>query len=1114
MLHLVQSNKMEVLVEQCTQWLGSQQKGTSNHQSLFEPHTILVQSPGMAQWLKIEIAKALGISANMQFPLPSSFIWRLYQKYLPDVPDISAFSKDNMAWKLMRILPTLLEDEEFSSIRSYLSSSEYGDDKQIRLFELCSKIADIFDQYLVYRPNWITQWESGNDNLPDVDNDKHPWQPILWRQIIELSKTLGESPSHRANLHHGLLEKLNGSGVEGEHKGIAVFGISALPLQQLQVLEALAKQREVVIFWLNPCQHYWADLVDERYKAVQQLAAYDENLEQALDDYLDVGHPLLASWGKLGRDYQDMLLEYVETQHDHFDPTPEESLLSAIQASIYELETRRTNEVLTPEEFLSNGQTFPKVELSTSDSSLQVHVCHSIVRELEVLHDQLLHLFNENPEWHPGDVIVMMPDIAVYAPYIEGVFGSTAADLYIPFAISDRNINQESPLLRSFVQLMRLHTSRLTLSEVLDICEVPAVLGKFDISSQEFSRLRYWLMDVGIRWGWDGLSKEQWDIPTEEQNSWLFGLKRLIAGYAMQPDLLITGYSNDAIIPYHEVEGQQAVALGKFYLYIQELEGVLELCQQKKTISDKCTDALQVIEDIYFPSVDDEQYVVQLRQAIEQLAAHHEQYPEGIEQDVFVSVLEQALEAKGVGQRFLAGKVNFCTLMPMRSIPFKTVCLLGMNDDAYPRQSVPIGFDLMRTAKAQKGDRSRRLDDRYLFLEAILSARECLYISYIGFSLRDNNKRNESILVAELIDYCLQHYAIVGDLVLTPKETADNLNHHLTTLHGLQPYEFGYFNSKGKVDNRTLSYKRQWLDAAKVNMQAPVTQPFWIADNKAQSDSTEGYEEIDIADLLYFYQRPVKAFFKHHWQAQLSIFDDFPQHDEPFSFNALDSFVLGERIVAEPRRNWLQQMKGEGRLPIGESGTFFYEQLEQKFRSLKQQVDDLGEATQRIEINLECGNSRVVGWLPVTNCRTLLCWRAGQVKTVHKLNLWLQWLFAMAQGTMLERALFLGTDDVFELPKIPTKDAKELIHNYIRAYRYGLENPLMLFPETAWEWIKTADKKKAVVKFEGNHFAQGEGTDPHVTRVCPDLDEQFNTFKQVSDALIRPLYDFVEDEHG
>ncbi|TDF42105.1 exodeoxyribonuclease V subunit gamma [Alteromonadaceae bacterium M269] len=1121
MLHLVQSNKMEVLVEECTAWLNKQHKVDVTDTSVishFEPDTILVQSPGMAQWLKVEIANALGIAANIQFPLPSSFIWRLYQQNLTDIPDVSAFSKDNMTWKLMKLLPTLLQLEEFESIRGYLTVDSTNTAEQVRLYELCAKIADIFDQYLMYRPDWILAWENDDPSIDGLDTTTQPWQPILWRALVRISKELGESEYHRANLHYRLIEQLETQAKSSSTKGVAIFGISAMPLQQLQVIKALSASRDVIIFWLNPSQHYWADLVDERYKAIQQLARYDENLEQAVEDYLDVGHALLASWGKLGRDYQDMLLEHVDQQYDHFEESIPSSLLSHIQSGIYELETRGTQEELTPDEFLSNGKAFPKIEIDKRDKSFQIHQCHSVVRELEVLHDQLLHLFDNNPDWHPGDVIVMMPDIAVYAPFIEGVFGSAKAELHIPYAISDRNINQESPLLRSFVQLMKIHKSRLTLSEVLDICEVPAVLERFDLSAEEFTRLRHWLIDAGVRWGWDGESKLRWDLPVEEQNSWLFGIKRLMSGYAMQSDGLFLNDSSYKVIPYDEIEGQQSVALGKFYLYLQALEYISQWHAEPKTIQERCVDALNVFERFYLPTVDDEHYIIQLRQSIENLMPHQLQFSDAIEQDVFVDMLEQSLASKGVGQRFLAGKVNFCTLMPMRSIPFKVVCLLGMNDDAYPRQSVPVGFDLMRMSKPRKGDRSRRLDDRYLFLEAILSARECLYMSYLGFSLRDNTERNESILVSELVDYCLQHFAIEGELGLQTQETADSLYQHLVRTHGLQPFSEMYFLSSDdeKSDSDILSYQGHWLNVANQSQQPVSSSPFWsnTSTQTVKAGKDDSQEELDVALLLQFFQNPIKAFFKHRWHTQLSVFSDLPQQDEPFGFDALDNYVLGERLVSSSNNDWFAQLRGEGRLPIGESGKVYFEKLKHKFAELVANVEELGTEQKRVEINLTIGQRKLVGWLPVSANGQLVNWRAGKLRAGHKFLFWIQWLMLMSQKTPLNSALFVGVEETFELIPVEADVAFQLIQRYVNTYEKGLDGPLYFFPETGWEWLKTSDINKTIAKFTGNSFSSGEGQEAHIMRVCSNLNDTFELFQETTELLLKPLYEQVEKSDG
>lgn len=263
MLHLVQSNKMESLAAHLFDWM---QRANRAESTVFEPTTILVQSPGMAQWLKIQVANALGIAANIEFPLPSSYIWQLYRQHIPSLPEQSAFNKDAMAWKIMSLLPSLLVKQEFSVLKQYLD-----DDDSLKYYQLSYKIADVFDQYLVYRPDWITTWEQGENSLEDADVNAHPWQPILWRALVQYSDSLQESPLHRANLHSELLQRLAESKSDNSST-IFVFGISAIPQQQLEVLSALALTRDVVIFWANPCAHYWGDLVDIKTLAKAQLS--------------------------------------------------------------------------------------------------------------------------------------------------------------------------------------------------------------------------------------------------------------------------------------------------------------------------------------------------------------------------------------------------------------------------------------------------------------------------------------------------------------------------------------------------------------------------------------------------------------------------------------------------------------------------------------------------------------------------------------------------------------------------------------------------------------------------------------------------------------------------
>lgn len=1128
--------------------------------SVFDSDQILVQSPGMSQWLKIQIAEKLGIAANIDFPLPSSFIWQLYQQHIQHLPEQSAFTKPNMTWKLMSILPTMLEQAEFAAIEQYLKDSQ-----PLKLYQLAGKIADVYDQYLVYRPDWIIHWEAGHNDLPDTNDlsicESHPWQPILWRALVTYSKDLDESPFHRANLHHTLLEALhdpvNQKSTTEAQKPLMVFGISAMPMQQLEVLSALAETRDVLIFWFNPSQHYWGDIVDKKTQAKAQLKAID-NSELAGVEFLDIGNPLLASWGKLGRDYQDMLLSFELQQQDYFVDIHPECLLQHIQSDVNQLQFRATADELDASELLSNGKDYPKVEITPTDSSLQIHACHSKVRELEILHDQLLKRFNDNPDWHPGDVIVMMPDVATYAPFIEGVFGAVDHQLAIPYAISDRNVGQVSPLLSSFLQLMKLHQSRLTLSEVLSLLEVPAVQRKFAIDPQEFELLQHWLTDAGVRWGWNDHDKQRWDLPAEKQNTWVFGLQRLLAGYAMASTELYQG-EQDLISAYADIEGQQAVALGKCYQFTSALLKVLAFCQNQQNIQQKVEQALELLAELYDADETEQADMLILRETLEKMLVHSHQYTQQIDQDVFVSELQQNIQENGVGQRFLAGYVNFCTLMPMRSIPFKMVCLLGMNDSDYPRQSVPMGFDLMRLAPAKRGDRSRRLDDRYLFLEALLSAREQLYFSYQGFSQKDNSPLSPSILLSELMEYCQQGFCLSGELGLDVEQTEKNLLAHLTIKHKLQPFNQAYFKVKGKVNGEDaqthdkpesyLSFNKKQQAIAE-QLQQPSQALMFNAEPLTQS--LEQSAQLELEAMIQFFQNPAKAFFIQRWQTRFYPLGQQSSDEEPFSFDGLDRYKLNERLVQhslatslngtselvinedslssvksgvneetdtlanqeieQPNTiiSLLNELRAEGKLPAGQSGELALRPLVKQSTQLAEQISEhntLLTPAQSVDIELLVNNVVLVGRVDSLYAQNLILWRAGKLRAKDRIALYLQWLCLCADAPKvgLNQAHFISTEKLYSLPVIEKQTALQQLAIWLEHWQLGGDQILHFYPEAAWQWATSQDINKTLSTFNGNDFAAGEGTEAHIQRVCPDLTLRFEPFSQIAEALLLPL---------
>ena len=1131
MLHLLQSNKMEVLAQQLLQLMAA----TREQGSLFDEDVILVQSPGMAQWLKLQIAAQSGIAANVAFPLPSSYIWELYRQHVPDLPAESAFTKDNMSWKLMAILPRFLSEPEFATIAAYLS-----DQQSLKVYQLCHKIADIYDQYLVYRPDWILRWEQGDNQLVDSDVSQQPWQPILWRALVAYSLELGESPWHRANLHSRLLTALGQlNGDKSATKPLFVFGLSAMPIQQLEVLSALTHSRDVVIFWFNPCAQYWGDIVDAKTLAKLELKylqgkvvsgtlpvaegdfSAEARQQAALDDYVSMGNPLLASWGKLGRDYQDLLVSLQVGQFDAFVEQQPDTLLSHIQHEIQQLSFRGSSEPLSADELLGNGQLYPKLAISQTDRSLQVHSCHSALRELEILHDQLLHMFAQEPQLGPGDIIVMMPDVASYAPIIDGVFGGADSRLRIPYAISDRNVAEESPLLNSFAQLMSLQQSRLSLSDVLTLCEVPAIRRKFDLSESEFELLSHWLADAGVRWGWDGQDKDRWQLPAEEQNTWLFGLKRMLAGYAMGDSSVLSSPLGD-IAPYVEIEGQQAVALGKFYLFSRVLSDCLAFCQQSDTLLGKVNVARQLLEQLYEPDEQEQPYLLQLRQALEQLSHHHAQYSGLVEQDIFATELKQQLAEKGVGQRFLAGYVNFCTLMPMRSIPFKVVCILGLNDGDYPRQVSPLGFDLMRVARTRKGDRSRRLDDRYLFLEAILSARHSLYLSYLGHSAKDNSPRSPSLLLSELLDYCRHCFIIDGQQHLPAAQAEQQLLAQLCCAHPLQPFAEPYFiqtaDSTQQSHQLLGSFQQQWLTVVK-HQRSPLQAKAFSPPEPLPEQLDDQIRELNLEHLIRFMHNPVRGFFAARWHSRFPPLSEAEQDLEPFDLDGLARYQLNERWMQQEvdeqhiRQQWLSQLKAEGKLPQANSGPLSLDRLSQDYAALKARISEL--IGQQRAHSVSISQEFTVGQLPINlqgrinGCydRQLILWRPGKLRGKDRISLWLNWLVlcALAPEHQWHSAYFIGSDRTCQLSALDSQQASSLLQQWLAAWALGQRRPLAFFAETSWCWVSSGDESKTRAVWDGNYFTQGEGQEPHIARVFPLLADIFSDMCEQSEALLLPL---------
>ena len=1042
---------------------------------------ILVQSPGMAQWLKLELAQRIGVAANIEFPLPASFLWKVFVAALPDVPERSAYNKETMTWLLMRLLPRHLSDPRFAILKQYLKE----DDNPLRLYHLAARVADLFDQYLVYRPDWIAHWEQGDNQPAETDQ---LWQPELWRMIVQDTSARSLPHWHRANMYDTFVQALSkaGRGLQGIPPRIFVFGISALPQNYLDALAALGNICEVHLMIANPCKHYWGDIVDPSYLAKLNRLWLSKGQASA-SEYYQTGHPLLASMGKLGRDYLHLIQEMALNEVAIFNEPGQDTLLHALQTDILELENRG----------LEGHQ--PTLCFSSTDKSVQLHANFSCLREVEVLHDQLLALFDERPELKPRDIIVMMPDVTRYAPYIDAVFGNAQAQHYLPYSISDRSADQEIPLINSFLQLINLSKSRFTASQVTELLELPATLSRYELHEEDFDNIRRWIHDVGIHWGINQQNRADIGSVAFSQNTWSFGIDRLYAGYSMGSEQQLW----NGIAPYQGVAGLSAAALGRLSDFLTVLTECQRIFQGARSLSEWTQEIHNLLAAVYQES--DPQDVEAVALINKALASLKDTFGEsGFSDEIDVSILQDYLKEKlsvqRASQRFLSGQVNFCTLMPMRAIPFKVVCLLGMNDGEYPRAIPPMGFDLM-VNHPKRGDRSRRDDDRYLFLEALLSAREVLYISYIGRSIADNTEKIPSVLVSEVLEYCDQAYRIDS------AETA--VSESIRIEHPLAAYSPRYFDGH---DAALFSYNDRWLIPQKEEGHP-------VFNFVTGSLSAEALEQLELEDLLAFYRHPIKYFFEKRMLVYFRDHETVLSDEEPFSLHGLDDYLLRKTLLRKALNDeglaqaaaFARQL---GELPVGKAGDALLSTRVKDMQVLSEKMQPLmqGQAV-RHEIRLACAGLTLVGWVDQIYENGVLRYDVSKVKGKHYFQTWIQHLVTCASG-LGKPTTYRGLSEQFSFHPVEQALAVEYLTTLIDIYRKGTCYPLNWVPESAWAWLTHTAKdndaaiNKARDKFEAK--MGGEVESPYVRRVYPEWKHIEAGVVGHTERLFMPMLDYME----
>ncbi len=1022
---------------------------------LLEPETIVIQSAGMERYLSRELSRRSGIVANVRFPFPRSFFLEVLDAALGVDERARAFERQNLTFIIYGQLARHVRagSRHFSEVLRYLED----DSDHSRRLLLAERLAHLFDQYVTYRPKMVLRWQDGDE--------PENFQAILWRELCE---SLGDA--HFAARCHRFMNQLGDDELRRALPSrVSLMGGPGLPPLFLQMFARMGQAIPCHVFSFSVCKEYFADA----HPLGDPLPEVGEGL-----------HPLLMSMGKVGADYQH-LLEMIGGYEDgsaKFRPPAASTVLGFLQQSLVEGRAEPSGGPAAVEEL--------RVGLD-SDESITVDSCHSALREVEVLHDRLLSWFAADPTLRPEDVVVLAPRIEEYSPLISAVFAARAGEEpKIPFRIADRSEKFTNPAARAFLLAFSVLRGRLKASEVLDLLQLAPVRARYRIEGTDLERVARWVSDSGIRWGADGEHKAEFGVPADDTNSWRFGLRRMLLGFALPDDG--ARLWND-IVPLDEISVSDLELVGKLCEFCDRLFSLRKRLSQAGTsgLSPSgweifLTDLIDVVlaePDAASASPEDTWDTGAVRTVVAELVERAQKglvFVEGERDDTRLSArsLTHLLDAELDGRRpstdFLAGGVTFCALLPLRTIPFRAVCVLGLNQGQFPRTDQHHRLDLM-AKDPKRGDRSLRADDRYLFLEVLLAAREKLSLSFVGRSVQDNTAIPPSVVVTELST------VIETSLGRSPEA----LPYLAPTEHPLQPFHAGYFSGQPVVRGRRVlrSFDGNMYRAALALSQSPHDpEPFFSGLGPPSFDEPE--TEMTLDQLVRFWKGPSQAFFEAHgvrFNDELEEVED----REPVVETGLDRFIVGDRLLRQTLHEQPLRLDVElrrGQLPVGSGGRSVLDNVTQASRDIFRVAAAYRDAPRQaptpfsltwdgLSVDpcfgaiLEAPLPRLVltGTIDDVYATVRLETSYGQLNTNRKLGLWVRHLAACASGVPLEKSALVVRGnprnpegvETFVLGRLEPDVACEALGSLVALAVVGRRSPLRFFPGVSEKYFDT-----------------------------------------------------------
>lgn len=961
--------------------------------SPLETETIVVPSRGLGRWLGFALAERRGIAAGLDFPYPQKAVQQIARAFFPELPESETdpYAPERLVWTL----DALLADPATGLSTHPVLAPYLQGGGGLRRYRLASRLAHVFDQYRAYRPEMLRRWENGAD--------RDDWQACLWRVVYTAS---GEAP-HLGRLLAGK-RTLPLADETALPRRLFLFATSTLPPLHLALLQALGEHRTVDLYLLAPNEQYWGDVVEHRRIRAPGELDLPEPATEA---------PLLARLGRQAREMIDLCLDCgFDHGEEAYAFAPQDTLLGQLQGLLR-----------VPEEPAVPAPASPK------DDSVQVHGCAHPLRAVQVLRDQLLEAFAHDPDLHPRDILVLAPDLERYAPAFEAVFAHPEDPARrIPFHLADRPPRRPSSPLDTLLRVFALAESRATLPELVDLLESSALAERFSRPG-EAEALRAWLQEARLRWGLHGAHRARLGLPASDAFSWQSALERLLLSIALPAG---EGLQWNGQAPVDGVEGSERLdLLGRLATTMEDLRTTVEALWEARPLAEWPAVLRGIAEKLFSESAQAE-----LGGFFAVLAQWEEQSGGPVlEAGVLAAELEKRLGESGGTRGFLQGSMTVAALQPLRAVPAKVICLLGLDEDAFPHADRRPAFDRI-LAERQRGDRSPRDDDRNLLLETILAAREKLLLFYLDREPGSGEVRAPSPLVDDLAE-------ALGTVAQAPG--GGPLRDQLFRSHPATAYDRRYFDGS---DPRFFTYSRQAEVLARGREDPPEARE---SPRPTVTTNSTAKTSIDVADLLEFVQRPARFTAQAAYGMKSVREEEELPESEPFTLSGLERYAARQAALGHVEGISAALAAG-GYLPAGETAAG------EALRARAQEAARLhelretftgGEPTGPLAVAFAHNGFRLQGELPgyCAGKKRFVLEHAGSLRGRHRLHAATVHLLGSLAGQAEAPTVLLSADPAVEPAQYETSGA-DVLDALLALFERARQGPVTYLPESAYAY--------------------------------------------------------------